>query len=1056
MGSRIEPAGGLHAGSTGNHAVLKQSCTALLCCGALLTLSGPMSLRAEVVEWTGAHSADWFDAANWSGNRLPVEGDAVAVDAASAQDILLSRSTPSLASFTISGRTLTFTNWSTTLRASNVAILGGGKLTHAVCDTRVAASNTNRVSIACVNCLIAEDGIIDADRKGYPAGRGPGAGVGFATYGGGAGHGGRGGRTYYVGATNGLPCDSVSAPVQPGSGGGAVQEYSGNGGGAVRIEARGIVTINGTISADGGSAPADVYNAAGGAGGAVFITCRAFGGSDGLLRANGGSSGVYAGHYYHGGAGGGGRIAVDSTGVAGRPSVRFATSPGKGMYTAGEGVRGPGNLCWRQFDAEMGTVWLRDTALLSEGLTDGLFTDVSLTVGGVKNWAIDHLTVRNCSVTFAESGFHLTVSNSLIIGAGGVLGIGAYSTDSRAAGFGLHCGELMLIEGGALHVYAGPTHGTGFSEGAVVDVAGDVTIGSGSWIYPYSHQQDGGSVRLSMRDLTIDKRGGINADHNGYAFGHGPGTGSTYETYGGGGGHGGRGGRAYFPRSAGGRPYGSPAEPCQPGSGGGFAGAGATNDTTAHSANGGGLVHVEARGAVTVRGTITANGADANPDTSPGGGGAGGGIIIKCKRFGGPDGLLRANGGRSGQWQGAVYSGGGGGGRIAVLYETAGEPVRFATSPGVGIAQNAANPWDSWWAHAAQMGTVYLPDTRFLSEILAEEIFTDVRLFLGDTRRWEVADLAVRNCSVTFAQSGFHLSVAGNLVVGTNAYLGLGDRSQESPAEPCVLECGRNLFVTKGGELHVYSGKTNGTACDYGALVDVRHDVVVREGSWIYPYAHETDGGAVLLRLKNLMITGTNAGINATGRGFAPQRGRGAGQTNTIYAYGGGGGYGGQGGLGYVNTPGGRAYGSATRPVDAGSGGGHPSGGSGGGVVRVECRGTVGLDGTIAANGGQATEMYGSYGGGGAGGAIFIRCETFKGGVSGMLNASGGNGAPSDSNGAGGGGRIYVSRATHRYDGSAIAEPGAHGYTNTPTAMAEAGTVVWQDLPPIGSIITSQ
>lgn len=66
----------------------------------------------------------------------------------------------------------------------------------------------------------------------------------------------------------------------------------------------GTVTLNGTITADGGSG---VSYSGGGSGGGIHVVCTRIRGAGGLLSANGGSGAISSGA---GGGGGGGRIAV--------------------------------------------------------------------------------------------------------------------------------------------------------------------------------------------------------------------------------------------------------------------------------------------------------------------------------------------------------------------------------------------------------------------------------------------------------------------------------------------------------------------------------------------------------------------------------------------------------------------------------------------------------------------------------------------------------------------------------------------------------------------------
>ncbi|MEY4744419.1 MAG: hypothetical protein RL272_364, partial [Candidatus Parcubacteria bacterium] len=138
-------------------------------------------------------------------------------------------------------------------------------------------------------------------------------------------------------------------------------------------------------------------------------------------------------------------------------------------------------------------------------------------------------------------------------------------------------------------------------------------------------------------------------------------------------------------------------------------------------------------------------------------------------------------------------------------------------------------------------------------------------------------------------------------------------------------------------------------------------------------------------------------------------------QTTDVAVYGsgaGGTGHGGAGGAG--STASGRGtYDSATAPVLFGSSGGGTNqsitnGGAGGGVVRITVTGTLTLNGTISADGGNGAINVGNAGGGGAGGSVYVTAGTING-TTGSFEAKGGNGADSSNDGGGGGGgRISV------------------------------------------------
>ncbi len=148
----------------------------------------------------------------------------------------------------------------------------------------------------------------------------------------------------------------------------------------------------------------------------------------------------------------------------------------------------------------------------------------------------------------------------------------------------------------------------------------------------------------------------------------------------------------------------------------------------------------------------------------------------------------------------------------------------------------------------------------------------------------------------------------------------------------------------------------------------------------------------------------SNASFNVDGLGYTTASGPGYG-TNSVYGYGSGGGHGGAGaasynGGGWGSAPGGVTNGSSREPVTLGSGGGGGAGASGGGAIRLTVKGTLYLNGTISANGLDASGASG----GGAGGSVWITAKALTGG--GSVQANGGATAPYGA--AGGGGRIAI------------------------------------------------
>ena len=143
-------------------------------------------------------------------------------------------------------------------------------------------------------------GYITVNGTGEPGETGPGAGFVNGSYASGAAHGGLGG---CYSDTFGDCYGSVDWPTALGSGGGGT--YGARGGGAMHLTVLGTMTVDGVVSATGGSA-SDSNNAGGGSGGSILLEVGELtGSSSGYLSASGGKNG--SGYT---GAGGGGRIAV--------------------------------------------------------------------------------------------------------------------------------------------------------------------------------------------------------------------------------------------------------------------------------------------------------------------------------------------------------------------------------------------------------------------------------------------------------------------------------------------------------------------------------------------------------------------------------------------------------------------------------------------------------------------------------------------------------------------------------------------------------------------------
>ena len=221
-----------------------------------------------------------------------------------------------------------------------------------------------------------------------------------------------------------------------------------------------------------------------------------------------------------------------------------------------------------------------------------------------------------------------------------------------------------------------------FTVNEALTVTGDVRVLTSGTL---THSANSSTPVYSL-DLTVGGgllvNGRIDVNGKGYAADQGPGKGLPAQ---GGAGHGGEGG--YWP-SAGTGPqnagscYGSVTSPITLGSGG-------------DNGAGGGAIRLRVTGNTQLGGTISADG----PDLGSTGGGAGGSIWLTTGTLAG-DGLIRADGSRSGTYLGYGY-GHGGGGRIAVYLDT-GNNID-------GVLLQAASKRGANSAHkGGGAGTVYL------------------------------------------------------------------------------------------------------------------------------------------------------------------------------------------------------------------------------------------------------------------------------------------------------------------------------------------------------------
>ena len=351
-------------------------------------------------------------------------------------------------------------------------------------------------------------GAISADRKGYSAATGPGAGIDNYSTPSGGGYGGPGGNGYYVAGSNSY--GDLLAPTQCGSGGGNGPWHNpptgGAGGGVIRLDVGGVLTIGGQLTANGESMPAS-----GGAGGSIYVRAGTLAGS-GSITANGGGAG-----YYLSGGGGGGRIALyygNSTFSGGLTAF--------GGLSAGANSGGAGTLYTKASSQSVG-----DLLLDNSGRTNAMETLITapvayrLALTNATAYATNPLTLSalrvsaNGLLTHPFQGPRLQV---LVQGNALVEGGGAIAADTRGypaetgPGHGSWLGGYYGQGTGAGHGGQGGACYSGGPGGVTYDSETEpVDFGSGGG--GSGAIRGGGAIQLTVTGtLTVDGRVSVNAD----------------------------------------------------------------------------------------------------------------------------------------------------------------------------------------------------------------------------------------------------------------------------------------------------------------------------------------------------------------------------------------------------------------------------------------------------------------------------------------------------------------------------------------------------------------
>jgi hypothetical protein len=176
-------------------------------------------------------------------------------------------------------------------------------------------------------------------------------------------------------------------------------------------------------------------------------------------------------------------------------------------------------------------------------------------------------------------------------------------------------------------------------------------------------------------------------------------------------------------------------------------------------------------------------------------------------------------------------------------------------------------------------------------------------------------------------------------------------------------------------------------------------DCAISNGLWTHPpnTGNTVEVDRLSVSVGGDFVLGSGAGINVSGRGYAPQRGPGAGNNqHRFYETGPGiaASHGGEGGAWWDPSIVAATYGSVTAPTNLGSG----ATSRGGGAVALAVEGSARIDGTIAAQGDMSSQCTAA-----AGGSIYLVAGALFG--NGILDTSGGG---AGSYWCGGGGRVAV------------------------------------------------
>lgn len=465
----------------------------------------------------------WSNANNWSGQAVPIAGDAVVFDSTSTSDCIVDYSNTGLASITLDAtytgtvRYTPYANGGTlgALTLTGALTVDGGVLifegdSHVDGDVSTAGVNDGTgYIITASSVVVGAGGIINSDGEGFEQGVGPGHG-GVTSGGGGTGgsYGGVGGYPNSFNFTPSSPYGSFASPLSLGSGGGydesianvtASSGAGGAGGGALKFAVSSGMTVNGTVSVNGENASIGTgltarYGA--GSGGSIWISGGTLTGSGNIFAKGGITSGTVSEASHPGGTGGGGRISL-------QPSTYSFTGT-----LAVDGGAVPTTYATTGTSGRAGTISFPASKMSNFTLTN------TLTLGADGTYAFGDLTISSGGTLIFDSnpvaGTGATISaTNITISSGGTLSVdgkGYHSGNVIASGVGGLGNSTSRAAGGGYGGVGGDSAASYAAKGGSKygSVASPVSLGSGGG-RTSSDGAGGGALKINLTGtLTVD------------------------------------------------------------------------------------------------------------------------------------------------------------------------------------------------------------------------------------------------------------------------------------------------------------------------------------------------------------------------------------------------------------------------------------------------------------------------------------------------------------------------------------------------------------------------